>query len=299
MWNGILNVFKEPGFTSNDVVAKLRGILHQKRIGHAGTLDPEASGVLPILLGSATRLSGYLMEHEKTYRAVLLLGIETDTQDLTGNVVRRFEGSLPQEEMIREAVLSFVGGYEQLPPMYSAKQVNGKRLYELARQGKVVERRRVPVQISQIRIEGIDPPEVCFSVDCSKGTYIRTLCHDIGQKLGCGAAMKELVRTRAGGFSAEDAITLDRISELAGNGRIGEWVIPVEEMFLDCLRVHTPSEESEKKLRNGNALSVQELKLPGTGAGELIRLCTMDGTFLAVYRFDGENRRYIPYRMFL
>ena len=299
MLNGILNVCKEPGYTSNDVVAKLRGILHQKKIGHAGTLDPAATGVLPILLGSATRLSEYVMEHEKSYRAVLLLGVVTDTQDMTGEILSRHDGPLPDEEQVRSALLSFIGGYEQLPPMYSAKRVGGKRLYDLAREGKEIPRKKVPVKITDIRLEKIDLPEVTFSVDCSKGTYIRTLCHDIGEKLGCGAAMKELTRTRAGGFLLEDALTLGKIEDLAGEGKIGESIVPSEELFSDCLRVRVPSAACEKKLLNGNALTVKELNLPDSGAGELIRMCTLDGTFLAVYRFDHKQGKYLPWRMLL
>ena len=299
MLNGILNVYKEPGFTSNDVVAKLRGILHQRKIGHAGTLDPAATGVLPILLGSATRLSEYVMEHEKSYRAVLLLGIVTDTQDMTGEILSQSDGALPDEDQVRGAILSFIGGYDQLPPMYSAKRMGGKRLYDLAREGKEIPRKKVPVRITDIRIERIALPEVTFSVDCSKGTYIRTLCHDIGEKLGCGAAMKELTRTRAGGFLAEDALKLGEIETLAGKGRIEEAVVPCEELFLDCLRVRVPSVTCEKKLLNGNALTVKELNLPERGAGKMIRMCTLDGTFLAVYRFDQKQGRYLPWRMLL
>ena len=298
MLNGILNVFKEPGFTSNDVVAKLRGILHQKKIGHAGTLDPAATGVLPVLLGSATRLSEFVMNHRKTYRAVLLFGVVTDTQDMTGTILSR-SGSLPDEETVRNIIRSFIGTYEQLPPMYSAKKVGGKRLYELARRGEEIARRKVGVTVYDIRIERIALPEVTFSAECSRGTYIRTLCHDIGQKAGCGAAMKELMRTGSGGFLAEDALTLGQIEELTKEGRIHEYLVSPEELFSDCLRVRTPSLPAEKKLRNGNALDPKELSLPPSGAGEMIRMCTMDGSFLAIYRFDREKSRYVPYRMLL
>ena len=298
MLNGILNVFKEPGFTSNDVVAKLRGILHQKKIGHAGTLDPAATGVLPVLLGSATRLSEFVMNHRKTYRAVLLFGVVTDTQDMTGTILSR-SGSLPDEETVRNIIRSFIGTYEQLPPMYSAKKVGGKRLYELARRGEEIARRKVGVTVYDIRIERIALPEVTFSAECSRGTYIRTLCHDIGQKAGCGAAMKELMRTGSGGFLAEDALTLGQIEELTKEGRIHEYLVSPEELFSDCLRVRTPSLQAEKKLRNGNALDPKELSLPPSGAGEMIRMCTMDGSFLAIYRFDREKSRYVPYRMLL
>ena len=299
MLNGILNVYKEPGFTSNDVVAKLRGILHQKKIGHAGTLDPAAQGVLPILLGCATRLSGYVMDHDKTYRAVLLLGVVTDTQDMTGTVLSRCMNELPAEAALREAALSFIGTCEQLPPMYSAKQVNGKRLYELARQGREVERKRVPVTIKDLQIERIELPEMTFSVSCSKGTYIRTLCHDIGQKLGCGGCMKQLTRTSCGGFEAEDAVTLGEIEALTAKGRIQDYVIPCEELFPDCLKVRMVSEAAQKKLLNGNALTLHELSLPPEGAGELIRMYDRDGSFLAVYRFEKEKSRYVPFRMLI
>ncbi len=298
MYNGIINVYKETGFTSNDVVAKLRGILKQKKIGHAGTLDPEATGVLPVLLGSGTRLSEYLMDHTKTYRAVLLLGVTTDSQDMTGNIIDQSDVSSLNEEMIREAVMSFVGEYDQLPPMFSARQVNGRRLYELAREGKVVDRKCTRVRIESIRIESIDIPEVTFTVECSKGTYIRTLCHDIGQKLGCGGAMKSLVRTRVGGFYLGDAITLGQIEELVKKGELNDRVIPVEEMFLDHLRVRTPSDAAQKKLLNGNPLTVQELNLPERGAGRMIRVCTHTGEFIAVYQFEPDKGRYVPYRMF-
>lgn len=299
MLNGILNVYKESGYTSNDVVAKLRGILRQRRIGHAGTLDPAATGVLPVLLGSATRISEWVMDHEKEYRAILVLGVETDTQDLTGSVLRTYDGPFPCEDEIRQAVLSFAGGYEQLPPMYSAKQVNGKRLYELAREGKVVERKKVFVSIPAITVERIDLPEVTIDVRCSKGTYIRTLCHDIGKKLGPGASMKELTRTSAGGFSIDDAVTLSQIEAIASEGRISEKIVPVEELFLDCLRVRTLTAQAQKKLLNGNALTTSELSLPPAGAGDLIRMCTSEGSFLAIYRFEPGKKRYVPYRMFV
>ena len=299
MLNGILNVYKERGFTSNDVVANLRGILHQKKIGHAGTLDPEATGVLPILLGSATRLSSLVMDHEKTYRAVLLLGVVTDTQDMTGTVLSRSDQELPGEAQIEDAVLSFEGGYDQLPPMYSAKQVNGKRLYELAREGKEIARSKVPVVITNLRITSIDLPEVTILVTCSKGTYIRTLCHDIGQKLGCGGTMQALERVSAGGFSIEHAIPLGRIEALASENRVQEFVTPCENLFSDCARVAAPSALVQKKLLNGNALTPEELAIPSGQDSERIRLCTMDGTFVAVYRFDSQRNLYRPYRMLL
>ena len=178
MINGVINIYKERGFTSHDVVAKLRGILKQKKIGHTGTLDPDAEGVLPVCLGKGTRLCDMLTDHSKVYEAVLLLGQSTDTQDVSGNVLQEAPVDVSEEE-VREAIMSFVGPYDQIPPMYSALKVNGQKLCDLARAGKEVERKARPVEIYEIQIEEIHLPRVRMTVSCSKGTYIRTLCHDI------------------------------------------------------------------------------------------------------------------------
>ena len=203
MYHGIINVYKEPGYTSHDVVARLRGILKQKKIGHTGTLDPAAEGVLPVCLGAGTRLCDMLTDRSKTYQAVMLLGCETDTQDTTGTILAEDrEGALSLvEEQVNEAVMGFKGDYAQIPPMYSALKVDGKKLYELARAGKEVERRPRAVQILDIKVSRIELPRVWMEVTCSKGTYIRTLCHDIGRLLGCGGCMEHLTRTRVDRFS--------------------------------------------------------------------------------------------------
>ena len=184
MIHGIINVYKEKGFTSHDVVAKLRGIVGQKKIGHTGTLDPDATGVLPVCLGKATKLCDLLTDKDKTYEAVMLLGMTTDTQDVTGRILEERSTETLTADKVREAIRSFIGDYDQIPPMYSALKVNGKKLYELAREGKVVERKARPVKILDIRIIEMDLPRVRMEVSCSKGTYIRTLCHDIGEQLG-------------------------------------------------------------------------------------------------------------------
>ena len=228
--NGILNIYKEAGFTSHDVVAKLRGILKQKKIGHTGTLDPDAEGVLPVCVGNATKLCGLLTEKEKTYEAVLLLGQETDTQDISGKILRTEEVKV-SPEAVREAVESFQGSYDQVPPMYSALKIKGKKLYELAREGKVVERKARTVFLREISISRMELPEVSFAVTCSSGTYIRTLCHDIGQKLGCGGCMKSLLRTRVERFVIRDSLRLSQIEEKMAEGRIGDCLIPVDRMF--------------------------------------------------------------------
>ena len=204
MIHGIINVYKEKGFTSHDVVAKLRGIVGQKKIGHTGTLDPDATGVLPVCLGKATKLCDLLTDKNKTYEAVLLLGKTTDTQDITGEVLEEKSTEALTEEKVREAIEGFIGDYEQIPPMYSALKVNGKKLYELAREGKVIERKARPVKILDIQILEIDLPKVRMEVSCSKGTYIRTLCHDIGEKLGCGGCMESLIRTRVSTFRVQN-----------------------------------------------------------------------------------------------
>ena len=212
MINGIINVYKEKGYTSHDVVARLCGILHQKKIGHTGTLDPDAEGVLPVCLGKGTKLCGLLTDKRKTYEAVLHLGLDTDTQDISGVVKRECEVRVSQEE-VRACMESFVGEQMQIPPMYSALKVKGKKLYELAREGIEVERQPRPVTFYEIRILSMELPFVRFSVTCSKGTYIRTLCHDIGEKLGCMGCMESLLRTRVDRFDIQDSLKLSAIEE--------------------------------------------------------------------------------------
>ena len=212
MVNGILNVYKEKGYTSHDVVAKLRGIVGQKKIGHTGTLDPDAEGVLPVCLGRATKVCDMLTEKDKTYEAVLLLGKETDTQDISGTVLRVGETEGLTQEQVKDCVMSFVGEYDQIPPMYSALKVNGKKLYELAREGKTIERKSRKVEIKEIRILEMALPRVRMEVSCSKGTYIRTLCHDIGEKLGCFGCMESLLRTKVSRFELESSLKLSHLS---------------------------------------------------------------------------------------
>lgn len=222
--DGVINIYKEAGWTSFDVVAKMRGILKIKKIGHTGTLDPAATGVLPVCIGKGTKKVESFMADDKVYRAVMLLGVTTDSQDMTGEILTETEVNA-DESRILDAIRSFIGGYDQLPPMYSAKKVGGKKLVDLARKGVEVERKPRFVNIMGIDIESVDLPRVTMKVTCSKGTYIRTLCHDIGQKLGCGAAMESLVRTRVGRFRIEDAVKLGELQKLADEDRLEEVVI--------------------------------------------------------------------------
>ena len=206
MINGVINVYKEPGFTSHDVVAKLRGILKQKKIGHMGTLDPNAVGVLPVCLGKATKLCDILSEKDKTYNATLLLGLDTDTQDTSGEVISKADtDSIMElsEDKVFETIKSYIGDYNQIPPMFSAIKIGGEKLYNRARRGEVIERPARHCRIIDITVTKMELPRVDLHVTCSKGTYIRTLCHDIGKDLGVGGCMEKLVRTKVERFSVE------------------------------------------------------------------------------------------------
>ena len=264
MINGIINVYKERGFTSFDVVAKLRGILHERKIGHTGTLDPEATGVLPVCIGNATKVCELLTDKDKVYRTVMHLGITTDTQDMTGTVKedRSREAALLKEQTVEAAILQFVGDYEQIPPMYSALKVNGKKLCDLARAGIEVERKARTVKIFSIEIEKINLPYVTMQVHCSKGTYIRTLCADIGEVLGVGACMESLVRTRVSVFPLEEAHTLaeiEKISEVEG-AKLKADVAGRAQTILDCVAfVEERSPQTVREYNEKLAARVHEL----------------------------------------
>ncbi len=301
MINGIINIHKEAGFTSHDVVAKMRGICGQKKIGHTGTLDPQATGVLPVCLGSATKLCDMLTDKDKEYVAELLLGVTTDTQDTTGRILSRKPAG-PEtftEEAVREAVLSFQGEYDQIPPMYSALKVNGKKLYELAREGREVERQARKVVIHEIEILKMELPVVTLRVLCSKGTYIRTLCADIGGKLGCGGTMQSLVRTRVSRFLLQDAVTLTKLQELKDEGRLLEAVLPVDSVFAACPAVHV-QEKWRKLLENGNSFFPdQTLEKEVYEAGAWVRVYRQDGSFAGIYAYEEMRKWYHPVKMFL
>ena len=294
--NGILIVYKEPGFTSFDVVAKLRGICKQKKIGHTGTLDPDASGVLPVCLGNATKLCDMLTDKSKEYRAVLYLGKVTDTQDASGKVLDEAEVTA-DEDQVKEAILSFVGDYDQIPPMYSALKVDGKKLYELAREGKVIERKARPVTIHEIVIESMNLPEVVMSVSCSKGTYIRTLCNDIGDKLSVGGCMKELLRTKVGRFVLEETLTLADLQKLKEEGRLEEAVFPLEAVFAELPEIRATEEVLDKLMKNGNPF---RHKVTGVVSdGDAYRAYSMDGQFIGVYEYSEEKHMFYPRKIFL
>ena len=300
MIHGIINVYKEKGYTSHDVVAKLRGIVGQKKIGHTGTLDPDAVGVLPVCLGRATKVCDLLTDKDKVYEAVLLLGKETDTQDTSGEVLVSKDTAALSEEQVREAILSFVGDYEQIPPMYSALKVNGKKLYELAREGKVVERKARPVKILDIEILEMNLPRVRMTVACSKGTYIRTLCHDIGQKLSCGGCMEELKRTKVSCFEIKDSLTLDEIRNKKDEGTLSEILTPIDAMFSEYQRM-VVNEKWELLAYNGNPLYGKAVRLLD---GEKVldkskvRVYDEKGSFIGLYQYSADREEYSIVKMF-
>lgn len=304
--NGVLNIYKEKGYTSFDVVAKLRGILRIKKIGHTGTLDPDAEGVLPICVGNATGLCELLTDKVKVYDAVLKLGLVTDTQDISGNVLRE-EKVLVTSDMLSNAINEFIGGYDQIPPMYSAIKVNGKKLYELAREGKEIERaaRHIIIHSIDILDESVENGfinEAALRVTCSKGTYIRTLCHDIGERLSCGGCMKSLIRIKSGKFEQKDSLKLSEVEELSRAGRIHEVLIPTEAII--SYKKLTVKKEYDKYLNNGNILNINyvtgnESDIVEAKDCELFKVYNSDGGFAAIYKYDLSNTHYRPYKMFL
>ena len=306
-YNGLINIYKEQGFTSNDVVAKLRGILRQRKIGHTGTLDPDAVGVLVVCLGSGTKLVEMLTDHDKEYIAVCRLGVTTDTQDMSGNILAQSDVNITKKEL-HEAVQAFVGDYDQIPPMYSAIKQGGKKLYELAREGIEVERKPRKIHIDAISIldDSLLEKEHLFTMEvkCSKGTYIRTLCNDIGERLGCGGAMQHLTRTCVGAFRLEDAITLSQVEQLRDEGRLSEVIKSPEYIFRDLDRIHV-KDEFRPLLENGNSFRLgivlnedpkgvndREYDKDMFKDGNSFRVYSEDDTFFGIYNYDGRTKQF-------
>lgn len=283
--NGIICINKPKDWTSFDVVAKFRGIARTKKCGHTGTLDPMATGVLPILLGNATKLSSLIPDSDKGYRAGFQLGVTTDTLDATGTVLSTVpvQVSLPQLEA---ALASFRGTIQQVPPMYSAVQVNGQRLYDLARNGQTVERPSRTVTIHQLDLLDYDPKtgQGTLEVFCSKGTYIRSLVDDLGTVLGCGGMLTSLVRSKANGFTLDDCLTLEECQQLADSGALESRVLPADRVLeeLPMLRLNRVQGE---KFQHGVKLDLNRLKLPQQIEGNL-RVYNETGLFLGLARCD-------------
>ena len=281
--NGILLMNKPQGFTSHDVVAKLRGILHTRRIGHGGTLDPMATGVLPVFVGGATKAADFAAAQDKEYVAGFTLGYCTDTQDVTGEMLQTSE-RYAAEYAVKQMVRRFIGPQQQVPPMYSALKVNGKKLYQLARKGKSVERKPRPITIFGLDILRQDAPDhYTIQVTCSKGTYIRTLCHDIGQKLGCGGGMDALRRTEAAGFTLEQAVALEQVMQAAEAGQAQNLLMPVDTYFARYPAL-TIQGKAERLCRHGNGF-------PWEGENGRYRVYGSDGSFLMLGEIkDGEMK---------
>lgn len=279
--NGIININKPLGMTSHDVVGRLRRILKIKKIGHTGTLDPDASGVLPMCIGRATKTADMLTAQNKQYIAEVTLGSATTTLDASGEVTETSEVNVDESD-INSVVTEFVGDIMQIPPMYSAIKIDGKRLYELAREGVEIERKPRPVTIEKIEILGIDLENKKFSmkVDCSKGTYIRTLCDDIGRRLGCLAHMSALIRTRSGRFCIDDAYTLDEVEKMAEEGDMS-FLVPIDKVFEELPKLILSSRRA-KLMCNGVRISAQ-----GIIDGETYRVYDESGSFLTIS--EAEN----------
>lgn len=290
--DGIFNIYKQKGFTSHDVVAVVRKIIQQKKVGHTGTLDPDAEGVLPICVGKGTKLADYIMEGNKRYKAVVVLGVTTTTEDSSGEILEKKEFVF-DEQKIKEVVYSFLGTSHQIPPMYSAIKVNGKKLYELARQGKEIERKSREITIFDIQIIKFMPPDQ-FEIDvvCSKGTYIRTLCADIGKKLGCGAHMASLVRTASGMFSLDTAITLDQLKELAQKEQLQKVLLPLERALKQYSSV-VVSSKGNTLLYNGNKIYEHffEQKKGNIVKGQTVLGYDSKKTLIGIYEIVEEKNR--------
>lgn len=306
--NGVINIYKEKGYTSHDVVAKLRGILKTKRIGHTGTLDPEAEGVLPVCIGTATKLCDMLTDKIKAYRAVVRFGIATDTEDMTGQVIQELPVAAGETEL-NTVLQRFIGSYEQIPPMYSAIKVEGKKLYELAREGKVIERKGRPVIIHSIELHSVslDEQQRLFeaeiTVTCGKGTYIRSLCRDIGEALGTCACMKSLLRIKSGNFELKNSIKLSEVEQLVATGEIESYILPVEQVFQTC-SMFTMKSEWDKLLWNGNPISQETCniiesfdEIHSEFPKNWFRAYDSNRQFLGVYEKTGK--KFVPVKMFL
>ena len=304
MFHGMMTIYKEAGYTSSDVVSRLRGILHMKKIGHTGTLDPDAEGVLPVCLGNGTKLCELIADRDKEYVAVMRLGTVTDTQDMSGEVLSQISdeevAGMVTEADILKAASDFTGKISQIPPMYSAVKVGGKRLYQLARQGRTIDRPAREVTIHELTVTDVQLPLVTMRVRCSKGTYIRTLCQDIGEKLGTGGTMESLLRTRVGSFTLEQSIRLDEAEAIMKSGepdRIRAYILPVDSFFADA-PCATVKKEGVKALLNGNTVKRSLTDLPRGKERTDVRMYDPDGQFCALYCYDPVRDELKNVKMF-
>ena len=303
MLNGVINVYKEKGYTSHDVVAIVRKTLNIKKVGHTGTLDPDAEGVLPVCIGQATKLADYIMAERKSYTAEITFGAETTTQDASGDIIKEYEYTF-DENRLREVIDTFKGEQTQVPPMYSAIKINGKKLYEIAREGREIERKARKITVYDIRIAEINTPnKAIIEIDCSKGTYIRSLCSDIGNKLGWGAFMSSLTRTASGKFKLNEAVKLDELKNAAERGEAEKFIIPLDDVLSGYKRV-TVSEKADKYLYNGGKIYGGYLKYDKKPSdNEIVLGYDATGRLVGIYlyKFDEEKKTYFikPVRLML
>ena len=296
--DGILNINKPGGETSFGVVAAVRRLAGERRVGHAGTLDPEATGVLPVCIGEGTRVVQFLAEATKAYRADIELGVATDTYDASGRVTQRGDPSGVGREQVKSALASFCGLIQQTPPMYSAVKHQGKRLYQLARAGIEVERKSRPTRIYRLELTDWQPPVVTIEVACGKGTYIRSLAHDLGQTLGCGANLKRLVRLRYGFFDIEDAVSLPQLEDAFCYGYWQRYLYPIDVVLLHWAAMIV-SDDMGQMIRNGRPLVLESSQPSMASPESRCRVYTLDGCFLAVLRFNKERGQWQPEKVFL
>jgi len=278
-------------------VAMVKRLTKERRVGHAGTLDPMATGVLPVCIGQGTRVIEFLVDATKAYRAQIELGVVTDTYDASGNITYRGDSSGVSREQLETALTAFCGSIQQTPPMYSAVKYHGKPLYELARAGIMVDRKSRQAKITHLELIDWQPPVVTVEVVCGKGTYIRSLAHDLGQALGCGASLKSLIRLRCGIFDIEDAVSLPQLEDAFQYGYWQRFIYPID-IVLSHLEAVVVSDSTSQSIRKGRPLDYLE-QSPPLSASNYCRAYTQDGCFLAVLRFDSERRQWQPEKVFL
>jgi tRNA pseudouridine55 synthase len=297
--DGILNINKPRGITSFDVVARVRRLTGEKRVGHAGTLDPEATGVLPVCLGKGTRIVEFLVDTTKAYRAQIELGVATDTGDASGQIIRREDPSEISRERLESELTSFCGTIEQIPPMYSAVKYQGRPLYQLARAGIEIERKSRPVIVYSLNLTGWQPPVATVEVVCGKGTYIRSLAQDLGKALGCGATLNNLSRLRCGIFDIKDAVSLDRLEAACRHGYWQNFFYPIDTVLIDWDAIIVDDKASQL-IRNGRpvALSSDNNNKEDRSYRRYCRAYTLDGCFLGVLRFNLERSEWQPEKVF-
>jgi tRNA pseudouridine55 synthase len=299
--DGILNINKETGMTSHDVVGRVRRLLRQKRVGHSGTLDPAASGVLPICIGQGTRVAEYLSESGKAYQAEIVFGIVTDTYDAEGAIIRRSDTSGLTLERIEQELPAFLGPQMQMPPRYSAIKIQGQAAYKRVRAGEEITLEPRPVEIYSLHIVAwrAEPPRLTLAIECSKGTYIRSLAYDLGERLGYGSHLAALLRTRSGPFSLENSITLEQLTTASEQDMIADYLFPIDYALQHLPALYLDAATTERVL-HGNAFYYPELSsTPAQPRTDIARVYAPGGQLLAIAAWDSEHNAWQPKKVFI